>query len=71
MVKEEIRVKEGYEVIYNKAVEMKAEIEERVRKQVESESVALDNIIRESTEVVLIEVEDEEVENESETPVEE
>ena len=59
MVKEEIRVKEGYEVIYNKAVEMKAELEEKIRKQVESESVALDNIIGESTEVVLVEVEDE------------
>ena len=70
MVKEEIRVKEGYEVIYNKAVEMKAELEEKIRKQVASESVALDNIIGESTEVVLVEVEDEEVENELETPVE-
>lgn len=69
MVKEEIRVKEGYEVIYNKAVEMKAELEEKIRKQVASESVALDNIIGESTEVVLVEVEDEEVENELETPV--
>ena len=59
MVKEEIRVKEGYEVIYNKAVEMKAELEEKIRKQVEAESVALDNIIKESTETVFIEVEEE------------
>lgn len=59
MVVQETRVKEGYEVIYNKAVEMKVELEERIRKQVETESVALDNIIRESTEVVEVEVEDE------------
>ena len=59
MVKEEIRVKEGYDIIYNKAVEMKAELEEKIRKQVEAESVALDNIIEQSTEVVLVEVEDE------------
>lgn len=59
MVKEEIRVKDGYEVIYNKAVEMKAELEEKIRKQVEAESVALDNIIKESTEIVEVEVEDE------------
>lgn len=68
MVKEEIRVKEGYDVIYNKAVEMKAELEEKIRRQVEAESVALDNIIRESTETVLVEVDDEE---ESEELVEE
>lgn len=65
MVKEEIRVKEGYDVIYNKAVEMKAELEERIRKQVEAESVALDNIIEQSTEIVEVEVEDE-VEGENE-----
>lgn len=70
MVKEEIRVKEGYEVIYNKAVEMKAELEEKIRKQVEAESVALDNIIKESTEVVFVEVE-EETEGENEESVEE
>lgn len=58
MVKEEIRVKEGYEVIYNKAVEMKAELEDKIRKQVEAESVALDNIIKESTEIVEVEVEE-------------
>lgn len=68
MVKEEIRVKEGYDVIYNKAVEMKAELEEKIRRQVEAESVALDNIIKESTETVLVEVDDEE---ESEELVEE
>ena len=59
MRKEEVRVKDGYEVIYNKAVEMKAELEEKIRKQVEAESVALDNIIKESTEIVEVEFEDE------------
>ena len=59
MIKEEIRVKEGYEVIYNKAVEMKAELEDKIRRQVEAEAVALDNIIKESTEIVEVEVEDE------------
>lgn len=59
MIQEEVRVKDGYEVIYNKAVEMKAELEEKIRKQVEAESVALDNIIKESTEIVEVEVEDE------------
>lgn len=65
MVKEEIRVKDGYDVIYNKAVEMKAELEDKIRRQVEAEAVALDNIIKESTEIVEVEVEDEtEAENE-------
>ena len=65
MIKEEIRVKDGYDVIYNKAVEMKAELEDKIRRQVEAEAVALDNIIKESTEIVEIEVEDEtECENE-------
>lgn len=65
MVKEEIRVKDGYDVIYNKAVEMKAELEDKIRRQVEAEAVALDNIIKESTEIVEVEVEDEtECENE-------
>lgn len=59
MVKEEIRVKDGYDVIYNKAVEMKAELEDKIRRQVEAEAVALDNIIKESTEIVEVEVEDE------------
>lgn len=59
MIQEEVRVKDGYEVIYNKAVEMKAELEERIRKQVEADAVALDNIIKESTEIVEVEVEDE------------
>lgn len=59
MIKEEIRVKDGYDVIYNKAVEMKAELEDKIRRQVEAEAVALDNIIKESTEIVEVEVEDE------------
>lgn len=59
VIKEEVRVKEGYEVIYNKAVEMKAELEDKIRRQVEAEAVALDNIIKESTEIVEVEVEDE------------
>lgn len=59
MIIDEIRVKDGYEVIYNKAIEMKAELEEKIRRQVEAEAVALDNIIKESTEIVQVEVEDE------------
>lgn len=70
MVKEEIRVKDGYDVIYNKAVEMKAELEDKIRRQVEAEAVALDNIIKESTEIVEVEVEDE-TEGENEEVVEE
>lgn len=70
MIKEEIRVKDGYDVIYNKAVEMKAELEDKIRRQVEAEAVALDNIIKESTEIVEVEVEDE-TEGENEEIVEE
>lgn len=70
MIKEEIRVKDGYDVIYNKAVEMKAELEDKIRRQVEAEAVALDNIIKESTEIVEVEVEDE-TEGENEEVVEE
>ena len=70
MIQEEVRVKDGYEVIYNKAVEMKAELEEKIRKQVEAESVALDNIIKESTEIVEVEVEvEDETEGENEEVV--
>lgn len=58
MLVQETRVKEGYEDIYNKAVELKANLEEEIRKQVEEKSISYDNIIKECIEVVEVEVDD-------------
>lgn len=62
----EVVVKAGYEEIYDKLVEMKAGIEEKIRKQVEEECVTIDNMVAEITLVVEKEVPDElETEEES------
>lgn len=62
----EVVVKAGYEEIYDKLVEMKAGIEEKIRKQVEEECVTIDNMVSEITYVVEKEVPDElETEEES------
>lgn len=62
----EVVVKSGYEEIYDKLVEMKAGVEEKIRKQVEEECVTIDNMIAECTLVVEKEVPDElETEEES------
>lgn len=62
----EVVVKAGYEEIYDKLVEMKAGIEEKIRKQVEEECVTIDNMMAECTYVVEKEVPDElETEEES------
>lgn len=66
MIKEEIVVKEGYEEIYDKLVEMKARVEEKIRRQVEEETRTIDNMIAECTEIVEVEVEEEVVDNASE-----
>lgn len=52
---EKIVVKAGYEEIYNKLVEMKTAIEERVRLQVAEETRTIDNMMSECTEVVIVE----------------
>ena len=62
----EVVVKAGYEEIYDKLVEMKAGVEEKIRKQVEEECVTIDNMVAEITLVVEKEVPDElETEEES------
>lgn len=62
----EVVVKAGYEEIYDKLVEMKAGIEEKIRKQVEEECVTIDNMVSEITLIVEKEVPDEfETEEES------
>lgn len=58
MIKEEIVVKEGYEEIHSKLVEMKERLEEKIRLQVAEEAKTIDNMLTECTEVVEVEVED-------------
>lgn len=55
----EVVVKTGYEEIYDKLLEMKAGIEEKIRKQMEEECVTIDNMIGECTTIVETEVPDE------------
>ena len=66
MIKEEIVVKEGYEEIHSKLVEMKERLEEKIRMQVAEEAKTIDNMIAECTEVVEVEVEEEVVEGDNE-----
>ena len=66
MIKEEIVVKEGYEEIHSKLVEMKERLEEKIRLQVAEEAKTIDNMIAECTEVVEVEVEEEVVEGDNE-----
>ena len=68
MVEYKTVVKEGYEDIHDKLVEMKERLEEKIRQQVAEEAKTIDNMLAECTEVVEVEVE--EVETEDETPAE-
>ena len=68
MIVEQTIVKEGYEEIHSKLVEMKERLEEKVRLQVAEEAKTIDNMMAECTEVVEVEVE--ETETVDETPLE-
>lgn len=68
MVKQEIKVDEGFETTYELLLGEKEKIEEMVRKQVEERTAKIDEIIKMITKVIEVEVPDEVVE---ETPVEE
>ena len=61
MIKQETRVLAGYEDIYDKLIAMKDNIEAEVRKLVEEKTTKIDTLIAEVTEVVEVEVADEEV----------
>lgn len=61
MIKQETRVLAGYEDIYDKLIVMKDNIEEEVRKLVEEKTTKINTLIAEVTEVVEVEVADEEV----------
>lgn len=58
MVEYKTVVKEGYEEIYDKLVEMKDRLEEKIRQQVAEEAKTIDNMLAECTEVVEVEVDD-------------
>lgn len=66
MVKQELKVLDGYEEIYDKLVTMRAGIEEKIRKQVEEEAKHIDNMLAEITELVEVEVPDEVAEDQVE-----
>jgi hypothetical protein len=66
MVKQELKVLEGYEEIYDKLVAMRSGIEEKIRKQVEEEAKHIDNMLAEITEFVEVEVPDEVAEDQVE-----
>lgn len=61
MIKQETRVLAGYEDIYDKLIAMKDNVEAEVRKLVEEKTKKIDTLIAEVTEVVEVEVADEEV----------
>lgn len=69
MVKTEIKVAEGFEDIYDALIVKKEAIEEKYRKLAEIEAEKIDKVISEITEIVEVEVPDEEVidENADET----
>lgn len=58
MVEYKTVVKEGYEEIHDKLVEMKDRLEEKIRQQFAEEAHTIDNMLAECTEVVEVEVED-------------
>lgn len=58
MVEYKTVVKEGYEEIHDKLVEMKDRLEEKIRQQFAEEAKTIDNMLGECTEVVEVEVED-------------
>ena len=61
MIKQETRVLAGYEDIYDKLIAMKDNVEAEVRKLVEEKTTKINTLIAEVTEVVEVEVADEEV----------
>ena len=61
MIKQETRVLAGYEDIYDKLIAMKDNVEAEVRKLVEEKTTKIDTLLAEVTEVVEVEVADEEV----------
>ena len=61
MIKQETRVLAGYEDIYDKLIAMKDNVEAEVRKLVEEKTKKIDTLLAEVTEVVEVEVADEEV----------
>ena len=67
MVKTEIKVAEGFEDIYDSLVAKKEVIDEKYRKLAEIEAEKIDKVIAEITEVVEVEVPD----DETNEPVEE
>ena len=67
MVKQEIKVDEGFETTYELLLAEKEKIEEIVRKQVEERTSKIDEIIKMITKVVEVEVPDEVVETAEET----
>ena len=60
MIKQETRVLAGYEEIYDKLIAMKDNIEAEVRKLVEEKTTKIDTLLAEVTEIVEVEVADEE-----------
>ena len=58
MVEYKTVVKEGYEEIHDKLVEMKDRLEEKIRQQVAEEAKTIDNMLAVCTEVVEVEVDD-------------
>lgn len=71
MVKQEIKVAEGFEDIYESLVAKREAIEEKYRKLAEIEAEKIDKVIAEITEVVEVEVPDEEVVEENNENTEE
>lgn len=61
MIKQETRVLAGYEDIYDKLIAMKDNVEAEVRKLVEEKTKKIDTLLAEVTEVVEVEVADEEI----------
>ena len=59
MVKEEIKVLEGFEKTYEELIAMRNGIEEEIRRKVEEKAQKIDRVIAEITEIVEVEVPDE------------
>lgn len=62
MIKQEVRVLEGFEKTFEELVSMRNGIEEEIRKKVEEKAQKIDKVIAEITEIVEVEVPDEVVE---------
>lgn len=70
MIKQEIRVLEGFEEIHAQLVTKREAIEEEVRKAMAERTQKIDELISKVTEVVDVEVPDEEPTTEENTEVE-